>query len=91
MRATCYRGDGNNRGRQRTALTLSKRSLLCRFIVRRSVFAAKLGVIPTGNLYGVILRTTRSGTPEAAPEGTAAAVADSPDRRAGDVSPASSG
>jgi len=26
-----------------------RRSLLCRFIVRRSVFTAKLGVVPTGN------------------------------------------
>jgi hypothetical protein len=59
MRATCYRGDGNNRGRQRTALSLSMRSLRCEIHWRRSVFTAKLGVVPTGNLYGVILRTSR--------------------------------
>ena len=76
MRATCYRGDGNNRGRQRTALSLSMGSLRCEIHWRRSVFTAKLGVVPTGNLYGVILRTSRFGMRDAAPEGTAATVED---------------
>jgi hypothetical protein len=77
MRATCYRGDGNNRGRQRTALTLAVRSLRCEIHRRRSVFTAKLGVVPTGNLCGAILGNDPFWTPEAVPEGNASAVADS--------------
>jgi hypothetical protein len=60
--------------------------LLTTSLIPFASIAAKLCVVPTGNLYGVI----RFGTPEAAAEGTAAAVADSPARNAGDISPANS-
>jgi hypothetical protein len=80
MRDTCYRRDGNNRGRQRTALTLAMRSLLCRFIVHDQYLPPSLVWSQLAILYGVILRTTRFGALETAPEGTAA-VADSPARR----------
>jgi hypothetical protein len=59
--------------------------LLTTSLIPFASIAAKLCVVPTGNLYGVI----RFETPEAA-QGTAAAVADSPARNAGNISPANS-